>query len=181
MVEAILEASTRVLSKTPLKDMTTNRVADLAGVSIGSLYEYFPNKNSIVVALMDSHMEMMLNDFFLTLKQNDFDSLVRAVLELIETKFLDKKIFMREIFIRAPESGRMEALYMGRFKAQKALEDYIVEKLGKERAWAARKSFILVNSVLGAVETYIFVDEVKISNEEFKKEMNTLIRAIIEI
>ncbi|MGH7858674.1 MAG: TetR/AcrR family transcriptional regulator, partial [Candidatus Binatia bacterium] len=35
--------------------MTTNRIARVAGVSIGSLYQYFPNKQSIVRALLERH------------------------------------------------------------------------------------------------------------------------------
>ncbi|MGZ3692452.1 MAG: TetR/AcrR family transcriptional regulator, partial [Pseudobdellovibrio sp.] len=57
IVESILEAATRVLSISKLSQMTTNKLADVAGVSIGSLYDYFPNKNDIVVTLMDKRMQ----------------------------------------------------------------------------------------------------------------------------
>ena len=36
---------------------TTNRIAERAGISIGSLYQYFPNKDAILRALMDSHLD----------------------------------------------------------------------------------------------------------------------------
>lgn len=52
-VDAILTAATRVLSRESLAGFNTNRVAEVAGVSIGSLYQYFPNKAAIVVALID--------------------------------------------------------------------------------------------------------------------------------
>lgn len=42
--------------------MTTNRIADLAGISIGSLYQYFPNKDAILVALVREIRREMLND-----------------------------------------------------------------------------------------------------------------------
>ncbi|MEN2975812.1 TetR/AcrR family transcriptional regulator [Tistrella bauzanensis] len=51
LVEAILEAATRIIREDGLAGLTTNRVAELAGVGIGSLYEYFPGKEAIVVAL----------------------------------------------------------------------------------------------------------------------------------
>lgn len=46
--DAILEAGTQLLAAEGYEAVTTNRVADIAGVSIGSLYEYFPNKQSII-------------------------------------------------------------------------------------------------------------------------------------
>ena len=51
MFDSILEASTRVLEEVSFKNFTTNRVAEAAGISIGSLYQYFPNKQSILIEL----------------------------------------------------------------------------------------------------------------------------------
>ena len=52
-VDAILQAAARVLVAGGYDDLQTNRIAEVAGVGIGSLYEYFPNKDSIIVALTD--------------------------------------------------------------------------------------------------------------------------------
>lgn len=53
---AILEAAARVFAAQGYAAGTTNRIAAAAGVSIGSLYEYFPNKDAILVALMERHI-----------------------------------------------------------------------------------------------------------------------------
>lgn len=53
MVEIILQAATRVLERESLAGFNTNRVAEVAGISVGSLYQYFPNKAALVVALID--------------------------------------------------------------------------------------------------------------------------------
>lgn len=55
MVDAILDAAAEILRKHGYDDATTNRVADKAGVSVGSLYQYFPNKQSLVTALIERH------------------------------------------------------------------------------------------------------------------------------
>src|ERR1035438_527887 len=49
-VKAILEAFTQVFSRDGASKANTNRVAERAGVSIGSLYQYFPNKEAILAA-----------------------------------------------------------------------------------------------------------------------------------
>jgi AcrR family transcriptional regulator len=51
LVEDILEAATRVLSREGAQRFTTARVAEAAGVSVGSLYQYFPNKEAILFRL----------------------------------------------------------------------------------------------------------------------------------
>ncbi|MGA8443546.1 MAG: TetR/AcrR family transcriptional regulator [Candidatus Sulfotelmatobacter sp.] len=53
-VGVILEASARILESDGLRAFNTNAIAAKAGVSIGSLYQYFPNKDSIVLALIGS-------------------------------------------------------------------------------------------------------------------------------
>jgi AcrR family transcriptional regulator len=51
LVEDILEAAIRVLSREGAQRFTTARVAEAAGVSVGSLYQYFPNKEAILFRL----------------------------------------------------------------------------------------------------------------------------------
>jgi AcrR family transcriptional regulator len=56
-VEAVLEAVQRVLKRHGAEAITTNRIAEAAGVSIGSLYQYFPDKQAIFMALHDRHVD----------------------------------------------------------------------------------------------------------------------------
>lgn len=51
-VEVILAAAARVLARDGLEGFNTNRVAETAGVSVGSLYQYFPNKAALTAALI---------------------------------------------------------------------------------------------------------------------------------
>ncbi|MES2933982.1 MAG: TetR/AcrR family transcriptional regulator [Pseudomonadota bacterium] len=56
LVEAILEAATRVFDAQGYAKGNTNCIATLAGVSVGSLYQYFPNKKALITALHDRHI-----------------------------------------------------------------------------------------------------------------------------
>ena len=55
-VDALLEAATQVLIRHGYEGATTARIAERAGVSVGSLYQYFPNKEALVAALIDRHV-----------------------------------------------------------------------------------------------------------------------------
>src|SRR5208282_4089553 len=56
-VDALLEATARILVKEGYDRASTNRIAELAGVSIGSLYQYFPSKEALVAAVIDRHTQ----------------------------------------------------------------------------------------------------------------------------
>ncbi len=59
-VESIVEAGARVLARRGWANFTTNEVARTAGVSIGSLYQYFPNNLSIAEAIRKRHLDEIL-------------------------------------------------------------------------------------------------------------------------
>ena len=58
MVERIVSAGQRVLAEHGYERTTTNRVADEAGISPGSLYQYFPNKEAILDAVIDRYSRL---------------------------------------------------------------------------------------------------------------------------
>lgn len=58
-VEAILEATARVFLREGYDRTSTNKIARAAGVSVGSLYQYFPSKEALAAALIDRHMAEM--------------------------------------------------------------------------------------------------------------------------
>lgn len=61
-VEAILEASARILETQGMAGLNTNLVAEHAGVSVGSLYQYFPSKEAIVAELIRKMRSEVLED-----------------------------------------------------------------------------------------------------------------------
>ena len=56
-VEAICEATIQVLLSHGAERLTTTRVAGRAGVSVGTLYQYYPNKRSLLYAVMEEHLD----------------------------------------------------------------------------------------------------------------------------
>lgn len=62
MAEDLLEGATRVLAERGAEGFTTNHVAEATGVSIGSLYQYFPNKASLLIALHEREAEALWSE-----------------------------------------------------------------------------------------------------------------------
>ncbi|WP_415914237.1 TetR/AcrR family transcriptional regulator [Paraburkholderia sp. J67] len=59
-VEAILEAAARILEHNGFSGYTTNAIAERAGVSVGSLYQYFPNRDALTAALIERESAPLL-------------------------------------------------------------------------------------------------------------------------
>src|SRR5690606_37474069 len=64
---AILEAAAQLFQRHGYAATTTDKIAERAGVSIGSLYQYFPNKDAILVALADHHLRDTAEEVIRTL------------------------------------------------------------------------------------------------------------------
>ena len=56
-MDAILEATIQVLLSVGKERLTTTRVASRAGVSVGTLYQYFPNKSALLQAALKRHLD----------------------------------------------------------------------------------------------------------------------------
>lgn len=59
-VDALIEATARILVKEGFEKASTNHIAEIAGVSVGSLYQYFPSKEALVAAVIDRHNEEIM-------------------------------------------------------------------------------------------------------------------------
>lgn len=83
-VDAILTATTHILIEEGYDKASTNRIAERAGISIGSLYQYFPNKESLIAALRDRHVSRMMATIESKLKDLDNAPIEVVLPELVK-------------------------------------------------------------------------------------------------
>ena len=95
-VEAILDATIQVLLKIGKERLTTTRVALRAGVSVGTLYQYFPNKSALLQAALKRHMDEITEAIELVCEEQSGRTLREMVTALL-TAFLEAK--MRDVKI----------------------------------------------------------------------------------
>jgi AcrR family transcriptional regulator len=96
-VEAVLDAVTRVLKRQGVEAVTTNRIAEVAGVSIGSVYQYFPDKRAIFVALHQRHLQeidRVVENKLIEHAASPLDELVRAMVDaMVEAHAHDPELY----------------------------------------------------------------------------------------
>lgn len=89
-MEAIVEAAARVLERNGAESYTTNTVAEVAGVSIGSLYQYFPNKDAITRTLIEREVRAVAADARAALLTSDLDEALFALVRVAVRHQLDR-------------------------------------------------------------------------------------------
>jgi AcrR family transcriptional regulator len=110
-VEVILTAAERVLAQGGLATLTTARVAEVAGISVGSLYQYFPNKEAICGALLERSTARYREAFRLHLASTrtlPLEVALRRTIEGILQVFRAAPRFQSELFETVSDSGRRD-------------------------------------------------------------------------
>ena len=97
-VEAIHEATIQVLLKKGADRLTTVHVAQRAGVSVGTIYQYFPNKQALLLAVLERHMLRTAKAVEETCATNHFQPLDVMVDELVN-RYVDAKLVDRDTAI----------------------------------------------------------------------------------
>jgi len=109
----ILEAAARVFAAHGYGKGTTNRIAEEAGISVGSLYQYFPNKDAILVELSRAHIHdgeaLIAARFADTDLPADLEGRVRVFVEAAVANHIDMPRLHAVLFEQAPWSPELVA------------------------------------------------------------------------
>jgi AcrR family transcriptional regulator len=113
-VDAILAATARVLVKEGYERASTNRIAEAAGVSVGSLYQYFPSKEALVSALIERHSSEMVRYLEERAGNHPPDAPLRTIVRevvhaMVEAHRVDPKLH-RVVMEQVPRVGALKRL-----------------------------------------------------------------------
>jgi len=97
-VEAISEATIQVLLSHGAERLTTTRVAERAGVSVGTLYQYYPNKRSLLFAVLEHHLNEVAERVEAACDGACHKPLAEMIKEMVEA-FVDAKMERAEISV----------------------------------------------------------------------------------
>jgi AcrR family transcriptional regulator len=110
-VDALVEATARVLKKEGYDRASTNKIAATAGVSIGSLYQYFPSKEALVAAVIERHtqeLSQVAHKALLKVAARPLEIAVRElVVAAIDAHRVDPKLH-RILAEEVPRTGLLE-------------------------------------------------------------------------
>ena len=149
-VEAILEATIQVLLSVGKERLTTTRVAFRAGVSVGTLYQYFPNKRALLQAALKRHLDEVTNAVERVAREqngNTLDQMATAVITaFLNAKMRDAKTSVALYSVSSDVDGAKMAQQAG-LRANKA----IVQMLASAPEPLAKDPQLLAEMLQGAM------------------------------
>ena len=154
-VEALLVATARVLVRDGYDRASTNRIAQVAGVSVGSLYQYFPSKEALVAALIDREIDLQMR-----VVSEKLDEVVRAPLAAAARSLVEAVVLAHRVHPKLHKILTEEVPRVGALKRIVELEARLVDLLVaglRLRAHEIRAAdldvvaFVLVHTVEGVV------------------------------
>lgn len=112
-VDALVEATARILVKEGFDKASTNRIAEVAGVSVGSLYQYFPGKEALVAAVIERHQQEIMQTVRGELAEVLAQPLEKAIRQLVAVAVKAHRVDPRLHHVLAeqiPRVGKLEKL-----------------------------------------------------------------------
>lgn len=158
-VDALVEATARLLVRVGFDKASTNRIAEEAGVSVGSLYQYYPGKEALVAAVIDRHNRDLMQVVRAALAGVASLPIENAVRKLVAVAIDAHRIeprLHRVLAEQIPRTGRLEKVvtfnreYYALFKAY--LEDHKDELRPVDLELAA---FVCVTSIEALTHTAV--------------------------
>jgi AcrR family transcriptional regulator len=110
-VDALVEATARILVREGFEKTSTNRIAEIAGVSVGSLYQYFPGKEALVAAVIERHNEEIMGIVRATLAEVADMPIEKAVRRLVTVAIDAHRInpkLHRVLAEQIPRAGKLD-------------------------------------------------------------------------
>jgi len=153
LVAAVLEAAIQVLAKEGASRFTVARVAEKAGVSVGSVYQYFPNKAAILFRLQSDEWRQtteLLRRILENTEQPPFERLATLVLAFVQSECEEAQMRVAlndaaPLYRDAPEAAEARA------SSEQAVQVFMAEVLPRASEATRAMAGELITSTLGAV------------------------------
>ncbi|WNG15449.1 TetR/AcrR family transcriptional regulator [Cystobacter fuscus] len=185
LVDVLIQATTRILLREGWQALTTNRIARAAGVSVGSLYQYFPNKEALLLALVERIADEMTAHWIelgTSLHDASVDegiaTLVRVALDISRR---DAPLY-RAVLVELPRQGTLELFD----RVNRRLADALAEWLSARRdeldvVDPSLTAHILVTSLDALTDhTLLFRPEL-LDSPRFERELRALVTGYLGV
>jgi AcrR family transcriptional regulator len=173
--DAILEAATQILERGGLDALTTNAVAARAGVSIGTLYQYFDDKDAILVEIARREAAGAMQAVLRALADESLDkeartrAMIRAVIQAFGGRQRARKAVVMAILTRGLREEFAGPL--ARFT------DVLGQRIGAAHGASMRRErlFVATRAVMGAIRAAVLEEQPFFASRTFEDELVRLV------
>jgi len=183
-IEVILEATAQILQKEGRAALNTNRIAERAGISIGTLYQYFPNKHALLVEIASRQIEsdrlVVANTILEAAKEVRVDPARTGIRALIASQTKQSKV-RRAAFDALAAEGLSEFSLESAPAFQQVTEliarhrDRLFSKRARQPSMTML--FVISRAVAGVIRAALIEESPLLGTAEFEDELVRLVRA----
>jgi AcrR family transcriptional regulator len=183
LVDALITATARILVREGFDKASTNRIAAKAGVSVGSLYQYFPGKEALVAAVMKRHQQEIRQVVFGALREVATlpmaQGLRKLVAAAIEAHRIDPKLH-RVLAEQIPHTGRLENITAANREGYAVFRAYLEAHRGECRSIDLDlAAFVCVTSIEALTHTAVLHRAESFPDEAFEALIDEATRLIV--
>lgn len=184
VVDSILQATQLCVAEYGLMQVTTPKIAEKSGVSVGSIYQYFENKDQIILELLrrkSENLGLALKQLSMSHEQIELKMLVDTSLQFGFDVMREDHGFFIEVLKHWHGYNNSEAaqilekhfLEVGLYVFNRFYPHWSFEML-------KHKSFVIINSTLFTMMRYVSNNDFLISEQQLKVELSSMILAYLE-
>jgi len=180
-VSAILEATTQLLERSEIDQISTNHIAERAGVSIGTLYQYFPNKTAIFVAIAEQDIERRFKLVAEALSEADgalAEDATRQMMRAFIRSFADATHNAALIRVLMATRSTAETRILPVDTIAKLLAE-TVSRSRETRALTETSAFVLTRAVLWTILMATIDAPHLLKRQEFEDELVLLVQSML--
>jgi AcrR family transcriptional regulator len=182
-VDALIEATARILVKEGFDGASTNRIAEKAGVSVGSLYQYFPSKEALVAAVIDRHHRETMRVVRDTLADVAALPMEQAVRRLVAAAVTAHRIdprLHRVLTEQIPRTGRLENVEAFARETHALFRTYLDRHSGERRAVDPElAAFVCVTSIEALTHRAVLHHSKMLSDEAMETLVDEATRLVV--
>jgi len=176
-IGTILEAAAQILQNRP-DDFTTNAVAERAGFGIGTLYQYFPNKDALLMAIAEREAARLVSALKADIDDNravDLEERVRAIVRRLIGGFggrqRARKAVLLAVLKRAPGIAA---------KPVSEVANHLIDRLLKANDPTVRRPtpaamFVVTRALVGCIRAAVLEESSLLATREFEDEVVRLV------
>ncbi len=182
-VQLILEAATRLIDKDGLEGLTTNRIAETAGISIGTLYQYFPDKQAIIDKLGQRVLREVTARLLDNLQEQSTattDEQARILIRTIFGVLDDRSRVHRDLVNHALARGNHRFMdETARMVAGVLSSSGVTGEDGQIRRLSQAEAFVLTWSFVGVIRACAAADETELPYQQIEDALLQLVRRFV--
>lgn len=173
-VNLIFEATAQILQQERQANFTTNAIAELAGVSIGTLYQYFPNKNAILIAMAKVELDKITQKIIQQLNTEQ-PKLAKVLISELVNGFGGRQKMRQILLNELINNGLMDELNQPLEQVIQAILQQQQHQATSAILLSPMQLYIMTRAIIGVLRSAVLEQSPYLYHDEFVKELADLL------